>query len=221
MKIKAILCAAVMMFSFTAISQVTKGKISYDVYVFSDDPAISAYADQMEGSTLELTFDDGKIRSDMFVGQMMTTTTVSIEGKDTSLVLIDGMMGKIAMKVTKADMDEEQRLAYENRAIDLIDETKEIMGYECKKAIITSGDAEESIVWYTEEILPNYREGQYLFGEVPGTPLEMYSTWGKMNLKMVAYEFKGKLKKKDEIFSTKVPEGFTLKTAEDMKKMGQ
>lgn len=221
MKIKAILGIAAMMLSFTAISQATKGKISYDVYVSTDDPAISAYVDQMEGSTLELTFADGKIRSDMFVGQMMTTTTVSHKGKDTSLVLLDGMMGKIAMKVTKNDMDEEQRLAYENRKIDLIDETKEIMGYKCKKAIITSGDADESIVWYTEEILPTYREGQYLLGEIPGTPLEMSSKWGEMNLKMVAFEFKGKLKKTDEIFSTKVPEGFTLKTAEEMKKMGQ
>jgi hypothetical protein len=221
MKIKAILGLAVMMLSFTAISQVTKGKISYDVYVSSDDPAISAYVDQMGGSTLDLTFVDGKIRSDMYVGQMMTTTAVSIKGQDTSLVLLDGMMGKIAMKVTKNDMDEEERLAFENREIDLTDETKKFMGYTCRKAILTAGDAAESIVWYTEEILPTFRDGQYLFEEIPGTPLEMYSTWGKMNLKMVAFEFKGKLKKTDEIFSTKIPEGFTLKTPEEMKKMGQ
>lgn len=221
MKIKAILGIAVMVFSFTAFSQATKGKISYDVYVSSDDPTVSAYVDQMEGSALELTFMEGKIRTDMFVGQMMTTTTVNIENQDTSLVLLDGMMGKIAMKVTENDMDEEQRLAFENREIDLIDETKEIMGYKCKKAIVTTGDANESVVWYTEEILPGYRVGQYLFDEIPGTPLEMYSNWGKMKLKIVAFEFKEKLKKTDEIFSSKIPEGYTLKTPEDMKKLGQ
>ena len=218
MKIKAILSIAVMMCSFTAISQATKGKISYDVYMSSDDAAVAAYVDQMEGSTLELTFMDGKVRSDMFVGQMMTTTSISHKGQDTTLVLLDGMMGKIAMKVTDNDMDEEQRLAYENREIELVDETKEIMGYKCKKAILTAGDANESIVWYTEEIMPKYREGQYLYDEIPGTPLEMHSKWGKMDMKIVAYEFKEKLKKTDEIFSTEVPEGFTVKTTEEMKK---
>lgn len=218
MKIKAILSIAVMMFSFTAISQATKGKISYDVYISSDDAAVAAYVDQMEGSTLELTFMDGKVRSDMFVGQMMTTTSISHKGQDTTLVLLDGMMGKIAMKVTENDMDEEQRLAYENREIELVDETKEIMGYKCKKAILTAGDANESVIWYTDEIMPKYREGQYLYDEIPGTPLEMYSKWGKMDMKIVAYDFKEKLKKTDDIFSTKIPDGFTVKTTEEMKK---
>ncbi|PWH85295.1 hypothetical protein [Brumimicrobium oceani] len=221
MKIKAILSIAVFMFSMTAISQVNKGKISYDVYLSSDDPAVAAYADQMEGSMLELTFMDGKIRSDMFIGQMMTTTSISHKGQDTTLVLLDGMMGKIAMKVTENDMDEEQRLAYEDREIELIDETKEIMGYTCKKAILTAGDANESVIWYTDEIMPSYREGQYLYEEIPGTPLEMYSKWGKMDMKIVAYEFKEKLKKTEEIFNKNVPDGFTVKTSEEMRKFGR
>jgi len=40
-------------------------------------------------------------------------------------------------------------------------------------------------------------------------------------MKAVAFEFKEKLKKTDEIFITKVPEGFTLRTADEMNKMGQ
>lgn len=221
MKIKSIIAAAVMMLSMTAFSQATKGKISYDVYVSSDDPAVSAYAEQFEGSTMELHFMEGKIRTDLYAGQVMTTSSVSIEGQDTVLVLLDGMFGKIAMKVTENDMGEERRLAFEDREIDLTGETKEIMGYKCKKAIVTTGGSDESVVWYTDEIVPGYRKGEYLFEEIPGVPLEMYSKWGKMDLKLVAYEFKEKLKKTDEIFSTKVPEGFTLKTAEEMKKFGQ
>lgn len=219
MKTKLTLGLAILIFSFTAFSQATKGKVSYDAYFTSDDPVFSGYAEQMEGSILELTFMEGKIRSDLYAGQMMTTTTLNSKDQDTSLVLLDGMMGKIAMKVTENDIDEEERLAYENRAVELFDETKEIMGYTCKKAIVTTGDASESVVWYTEEILPTYRYGQFFYKEIPGTPLEMVGKWGKMDIKYVAFEFKAKLKKTDEIFSAKVPEGFTLKTQEDMKKM--
>ncbi len=220
MKIKSILGIAAIMFSITAFSQATKGKVSYDIYFSSDDPNVSAYADKMEGSVLELFFMDGKLRSDMYAGDMMTRTSISNKDQDTILVLLDGMMGKIAMKVTENDMNEEQRLAYENREIELIDETKEVMGYSCKKAIITVGGSDESIVWYTEEILPNNRKSEYLFEEIPGTPLEMYSSWGKMNMKIVAFEFKEKLKKTDAIFSTKIPDGYTLKTQEEMKQFG-
>src|SRR5690606_38120181 len=120
MKLKSILSLTVMIVSFTLFSQVNKGKISYDIYFSSDDPNTSAFAERMEGSVLEITFMGEMLRSDMYAGEMMTTSTVSHKNKDTSLILLDGMMGKIAMKVTDDDMDEEKRLAFENRQIELV-----------------------------------------------------------------------------------------------------
>lgn len=221
MKIKTILIAATAaLMSLTSFAQETKGKVSYDVYLSSDDPGISAYADRMEGSTLEIQFVDGKIRTDLYMGDMMTNTSVTHKDKDTTLVLLDGMMGKIAMKVTEDSMGEEERLAKEDMNVELIDETKEIMGYECRKAIITMQDAEESVIWYTEDILPNFRGGQYLSDKIPGMPLEMYSKFGQIDMKIVAYNFKSKVKKPNEVFSLEVPEGFTLRSPEEMKQMG-
>jgi len=204
-----------------AFSQATKGKVTYDVFVSSDDPAMSAYVDQMDNSLLEIFFSDGKTRTNFFMGEMMTTMTTNIKGQDTSLVLIDGMMGKIAMKVTDADIDDERRMAQEKREIELVDESKKVMGYTCKKAIITEAGGEESVVWYTDEILPSHREGDYLHKEIPGLPLEMYSTRGKMEFKMEAFEFKGKLKKEAEIFSLEIPAGYTLKSMDEMKQFGR
>lgn len=220
MKIKSILSIALVMFSLTVIAQAKQGKISYDAYFTSENPNFAAFAEKMEGSTLELTFMDGKIRSDLFAGDAMTNNTIMHRDNDTTLILMDGMMGRIAMKITDADMDEDRRLAYENREVQLIDETKEIMGYTCKKAIITISGAEESIVWYTEEIVPNYRAGEYLLKEIPGVPLEFSGKWWNFDIKAVAFDFKEKLKKTDEIFSTKIPEGYTLRTAEEMKQTG-
>ncbi|WP_107039022.1 hypothetical protein [Brumimicrobium mesophilum] len=221
MKLKAILGTVVLILSMTAFSQATKGKLSYDVFVTSDDAAAAGMLSQTEGSLMELTFMDGKVRTDLFIGQIMTKTAITLQDADTALILIDAMFGRIAMKVTENDMDEEDRLAYENREVELTNETKEIMGYECKKAIVTVGGSDETIIWYSEEIVPNYRKNEYLLKEIPGAPLEMYTTWRNMDMKYVAYEFKEKLKKTDEIFSTEVPEGFTLRTAEEMKSFGQ
>jgi GLPGLI family protein len=130
------------------------------------------------------------------------------------------MMGKIAMKTTLEDLDDEQRLAFTERDVELVEgETKEIMGYTCKKAIVTTADENEAIVWYTEDLVPAYRGGMYLFDEIPGVPLEMTSSWGKMDMKMVAFDFSKKLKKPEKLFNMTIPNGFTLRTKEEMKQM--
>lgn len=207
--------------SLPVIGQKTKGQVSYDIIVSSDDPQASAYVDQMEGSILELYFDNNNIRTDMYLGEFMTTTNINHKGEDTTLTLLDGMMGKIAMKTTEEDMDDEQRLAMTERRIDLVEGSKEIMGYTCKKALITGADDNESVVWYTDEIVPAYREGTYLFEEIPGVLLSMESQWGKMNMTMVAFEYKKKIKKADKLFSLEVPKGYTLRSVEEMKAMRQ
>lgn len=222
MSIKAFLTGTLVMFSMLAFSQATKGKVMYDVFVSSDDPSVSAYVDQMENSLLEIFFSGNKTRTNFHMGEMMTTMTISVREQDTALVLLDGMMGKIAMKVTEDDMDDERRMALEKQEVELIEgETKEVMGYTCKKAIIIGADGNESTVWYTEEIAPAHREGEYLNEEIPGLPLEMTAKYGKMDMKIVAFEFKGKIKKEDEVFSLEVPEGFVLKTMEEMKSFGR
>lgn len=202
------------------LAQKTKGRVSYDVFMSSDDPQTSSYIENMEGSTLEIYFGEGKVRTEMYMGDFMSTISISSEDNDTTLTLLDGMMGKIAMKNTLEDLDDEQRLAYTERNIELIDgDTKEVMGYTCKKAIITTADENEAIVWYTEELLPSYRGGMYLFEEIPGVPLEMSSSRGKMDMKMVAFDYSKKLKKPEKLFNTEIPKGYTLKTQEEIKEM--
>ena len=215
------LLLSVISFTLFGFSQEGKGRISYDIFVSSDDPQTAAYVDQMEGSILELYFDEDHIRSEMYLGEFMTTINIMKRGEDTTLTLLDGMMGKIAMKTTFDDLEDEQQLALSQREVELVDETKNVMGFKCKKAIVTTADDQESTIWYTEEILPSFRKGQYLYEEIPGTPLEIESTWGKMDLKMVAFEFKKKIKKPQNIFTLEIPNGYTVRTAEEMKAMRQ
>jgi hypothetical protein len=211
---------AVLALAGNIIAQKTKGQVSYDVVLSSEDPQTSAYVDNMEGSILELYFGEGKVRTEMYMGDFMSSTSISVDGNDTTLTLLDGMMGKIAMKTTIEDLEDEQRLAYSERNIELIEgETKEVMGYTCKKAIVTTPDEKEAVVWYTEELVPAYRGGMYLYDEIPGIPLEMSSSWGKMDMKMVAFDFSKKLKKPEKLFNMEVPKGYTLQTPEEMKQM--
>lgn len=209
----------VCMFGWTIQAQISQGRASYDLKFSSDDPQTAAYIGQMEGSTLEIYFMGNKTRSEMYMGEFMTNIVLMEQGKDTVLTLLDGMMGKIAMKNTDDDLEDEQKLALSERKVDLVEGSKEVMGYACKKAIITTTDGNESIVWYTPEIVPAYRAGQYLFEEIPGLPLEMSSKWGNMNISCVAFDFNKKIKKPERLFINEIPDGFTLRSAEEMKQM--
>ncbi|MCC5922576.1 MAG: DUF4412 domain-containing protein [Crocinitomicaceae bacterium] len=218
MKIKLIFTAVLIGFTLTA--QQTKGRISYDIVASSEDAQTAAFAKQMEGnSTLEIYFSDEGIRDEMYLGDFMTNISIRRKDSDTVLTLLDGMMGKVAMKSTLNDLPEEQKEAMTNRTVELVQGTKEIMGYECKKAIITTSDDNQTVVWYTPEILPAFRSGQYLMEEIPGMPLYMEGKWGNMNFQFVAFENKKKLKKPEQLFDKAIPSGYTLRSMEEMQQM--
>jgi len=216
------------MMAFLAVavfSQITTGKVSYDVYLSSDNPQMSAYIEQMESSLMEIFFDGGKTRNDFFMGEMSTTHTISIQGEDTTLVLMDNMyLGKVALKVTENEEDESGEYSFKVKSVELIDgETKEVAGYQCKKAVVTYDNDFSTEVWYTEEIKPEHRVGQYLFEEIPGMPLEMTGKNFGMDMKIVAYEVSNKLSKRqiNSLFSLEIPKGYTLKTVEELRQFGQ
>jgi|SRR5690554_1031580 len=224
MKFKFITSVAFSILSLIAFGQVTTGKISYDVKLSSDNPQMTAYISQMENSMLEIYFVGDKSRTDFYMGEMSTTNTVSSKDNDTTLVLLDNMfMGKVALKVTEDETEDNEMMnASKVRSVEIVEgESKEIIGYKCKKAIVTFENDFVSEVWYTEDIVPGLRGGQFLFDEIKGLPLEMNSKSFGMDMQMEAYEFKGKLSKKDiqQKFSFDIPKGYTLKTAEDLKQM--
>lgn len=219
------LTAMMAFLAVTVFSQITTGKVSYDVYLSSDNPQMSAYIEQMESSLIEIFFDGGKTRNDFFMGEMSSTHTISIQGEDTTLVLMDNMyLGKVALKVTENEEDESGEYSFKVKSVELIDgETKEVAGYQCKKAVVTYDNDFSTEVWYTEEIKPEHRVGQYLFEEIPGMPLEMTGKNFGMDMKIVAYEVSNKLSKRqiNSLFSLEIPKGYTLKTVEELRQFGQ
>lgn len=210
-------------------AQVNKGVVMYDAFVSSDNPQAASWVEQMENSSLTLYFNTNNIRSEMNMGDFMSIQSISDKTKDSTLLLFDSMMGRYAMaidhKEAKEETDENDRMARQNQPLvpddaklDFTEETKKILGYACKKVIVSTEEG-ESIIWYTEEIVPEYRGGQYLSERIEGLPLEIETKFGGMDVKLEAYQFKAKLKKEEQLFSYTLPKGFELKTAEELQMM--
>ncbi|MBW7868776.1 MAG: GLPGLI family protein [Brumimicrobium sp.] len=219
---KSLLLSLSVLLSIGLNAQITKGQISYDVDYSSDSPEAAQYMERLQNSSLDIYFTDGILASNSVMGEFMTLKSVSVQSLDSTFIFMDGMMGKIAMRLSNKENQDDrnsQSLVADDAKVELIDETKKIAGYDCKKAIITQKDGETSEVWYTTAILPSYRGGTYFSDKIPGATMAITAKMNGMDVKISAYSVKTKFKKEEEIFSTATPKGYKVMTPEDMKKM--
>lgn len=211
------------MFQFVG-AQNTEGHISYKVEVSSDNPEIQPMLGMMNGSTLDLYFSDMNSRTEMKMGSIANTTTIMDLNTKKMLTLTSGMMGRNAIQGTIPEPDESDKKGEEedNFKIRLTSETKQIIGLNAKKAIVTVDNGKEFDFWYTDDIGTNLK-GQAMIQKsgIPGVLLEMVIDQGPMKLNFTATAYEKKLPKKNQLFSMEVPEGYTVREGEDMLKMMQ
>lgn len=204
---------------FTAQGQITEGHVSYKIDCVSDNPDMQMAVTMLQGSTMEIYFTEGLTRSEMKMGTMMNISTLTNEKSGDFLMLMSGMVGKNAVLTTLDEMNKEKEETPEME-VTLVDETKVIMGYVCKKAIITAEDGSESVFWYTEEIKVASKGQSYLNEKVPGFPLEYEINNAGLKMVLTVTTIEKKIKKAGDLFDFKIPEGYKKMTLEQLKGMG-
>lgn len=140
----------------------------------------------------KITLDDGTSDKDVSTNISKSSKTVFIKGNDSR---VDLMSPTIQQSViydkteTRAvvlrefgtnkfmnRLSKEQWLVankqYQGMTLSLLNETKTILGYECKKAILTLKDGSVFSLYYATSIIPSVREFEYQFKDVPGFVLE-------------------------------------------------
>ncbi len=172
-----------------------KGVITYDVTVNSDediDPAIK----NMMPKESEMKVSGNKSKTKMVMGGMMEISTVANGENKTVIMLFDMMGQKFYHKFTEEDIKKQQEKDYAAKPeVKLIDETKVIAGYTCKKAEITTTDKENKktilTIYYSEELGgKEVNFGDDALSEINGVALENEIDLNGIMLKMVAREVK-------------------------------
>lgn len=202
----------------TAVAQ-TEATIEYKIEMSTDNPEVEAQLAMMEGSTMKMYMKDGNVRNETSMGGFMKTTNITNAESKETLMLIDGMMGKYAAKMKMDDLEEDADDTEEELDIELVDETKEVAGYTCKKAIIYDAAGNENVFWYTEEIEAPKNGGKYMKEGIPGMALEFSVVQPQISMTFTATEFSKKVKNPKEKFDMSIPEGFTEKSIDDLQKM--
>lgn len=210
------------------------GHVVYNVELSSDDPQMQMAIPMFAGTTLELFYTENKSRTILNMGTFISTVIMIDIKEDKMLMLMSGMMGNMAIPGVLSEIKDNDKgddrdpqddnIESEENDFEIVftDETKEIQGYTCKKAIVSGEDGIEMIYWYTEDIKFS-KEGQNYFNkDVPGFPMEFETLTNGMKMKMTVTEFSKTLgKDESELFDFSIPEGYKEMSMEELESMGQ
>lgn len=219
--INAILVLAVCLFVFTATAKSQdndfNGLIVYNIsFGGADiDPQMAA----MMPKTMKMKIKGEKSRMEMSMG--MGSTIVVFNGEDKSgFTLMDIMGQKYAMNMTTEELEKDIEKE-PDVDVEVTGETKEIAGYECKKALVRSKESGaedlEMVVYFTDELgsgMLNYNNP--MFKDVQGVMMEYSMKENNMNMTFTAISVT-KEKIKDEEFV--IPEGYNVMSMSDFENM--
>jgi len=210
------IAAIIMGFASTAISKDFSGVITYKISYPGMEIDASMAAMMPKMATLSIKENMSKFEISM--GQMGKQVQI-IDGEAKTVTTVMDMMGQKFYYVQTEDEIQAEEGA-ENITVDIKDETKEIAGYECTKAVVTvmeSGEEMMFTIFFSEEIgSSSLNIDNPYFKDIPGAMLEFEIDTGAGTMKMEALSV-DKKKLSDSDFE--VPEGFEEKSSAEIKQM--
>ena len=193
-------------------AQVSEGFFQYNIDVTAIDTSLETKrsVSMLRNSKMTIFFDQNNYTKVIFKMGMMFTSDIIVNHKtNESLTLSNSMMGKYAIKsiVDPESMSKQDSLVI----VDLINEEKTILGFNCKKAILSNKHNNQKLIyWYTNDFDIKLYNTAFVNPNIPGFPLA-FSTIDKgvfMRYQVTNHSFK--LSDKEKIFSFEIPEGYTV-----------
>jgi GLPGLI family protein len=196
-----------------AQDKIKEGKAVFEIS-YPDAENMNDQQLAMMPKDVTIYFKDGKSRSEMSMSYG-SFVTITDDAKKESIMCMD-MMGKKNAIKTSYDEAEKEKAKLGEYDVKITDETKEIAGYKCKKAMITYKKEEKPMeVWFTNDVAGT-QSGRYSYKGIDGFMMEFSMVQQGMTMKMTCTSLDKKALVSDDKF--KIPDGFTVMTQEEMQK---
>jgi GLPGLI family protein len=204
------------LFSLQSYAQDFEGVITYKITVTGSGVTDDIKA--MMAKSMILTIKGDKSRTEMSMGMGKTVTAGIADAESKTAVTLMDMMGqKFAIKMNSEEIIKEMGDT-NNISVETTNETKEILGYTCKKAIITSmDDSTELTAYFTDELgTRDINFDNRLFRNINGVMLEY-----EIPNKMFTMHFEAVSVEKKNIDESEftIPDGYQIKTKEEINQM--
>ena len=168
--------------AFTSKAQkiVSEGTLVYNISIQtgSSEPKM---ADMLDGATTTIYVKGSQSRSELVSG-LGSEVTIYDAKKGSGVILKDYSGQKLMITLTKDDW-EKKNSKYEGITFENTNETLDIAGYNCKKAIAKLKDGSAFVVYYTPDLEMADKDYDSQFRNLPGLALQYEWQSGKMRFK--------------------------------------
>lgn len=208
---KQILIFFCVLFQSSVFSQLTEGYFQYHIEVKASDTLLETKQKvaMLRQSNMELYFAPKKSRIDFKMGNLKMTSIIVDRESNKTLMISDGIRGKIA-KIGEAK-DVKAIKKDPNASVKFVNESKVILGYKCKKIILTQNNI-STTYWCTEDIKIDSKSIQQIINpNLPGFPLEFSKTQNGVLMIFKLSNMRDHLiHAEDTVFFTTPPQGFKV-----------
>lgn len=148
-------------------------------------------ADSSKGSgdnlytTKKIVYIKGNDSRVDFISPSFLQTVFYDKNSGNAVVLRDIGDNKLMTKFSKTQWIEKNKKS-EGADINFLSDTKNIQGYECKKAVVQPRGGTSYTVFYATAIIPSVKEFEYQFKDIPGLVLEYETEENGKKLKFTA-----------------------------------
>jgi GLPGLI family protein len=180
--LKAGLFSTLLAVAFTANAQkiISEGTLIYNISIQTGttEPKM---ADMLDGATTTIYLKGSQSRSELVSG-LGSEVTIYDSKKGSGVILKDYSGQKLMITLTKDDWDKKNS-KYEGITFETSNETLDVAGYTCKKAIAKLRDGSSFVVYYTPELEVADKDYESQFKNLPGLALQYEWQSGKMKFK--------------------------------------
>jgi len=196
--------------SSNSFSQISEGHFQYAIITTALDTSLEVRqkVGLMQNSKMDLFFTETKSRLDFNMGTMLYSCVVMDYTLPRAMSLNKSPQGSFAAYLGKEALDNVAK-PDTNARTELLNETKIILGFTCKKAILYQG-GQVTVYWYTTDIEIDKRGNPLLNQHIPGFPLCFVKIAEGMRIEYIASNYETNLEHKEVIFSLMIPEGYKL-----------
>lgn len=206
---RTLIFSIIFLFSFTSFAQLKEAYFKYNIEVEAVGKSKEAKQTvaMLRNSNMELYFTENKSRMNFKMGELSMTSVIMDREKDVMLSLSDSYAGKMAMLGKPESSKKEQD---PNVKTTSFNEVKTILGYKCTKfVVVENGSTTE--YWITKDILIDSKDQGILNSNLPGFPVAFSKVEDDVKMTFQLVNMEKQLKSPaSNLFSTVVPEGFTL-----------
>ncbi len=159
---------------------ISEGTLIYNISIQTGS-ATPKMADMLDGATTTIMVKGSQSRSELTSG-LGSEVTIYDSKKGLGVILKDYSGQKLMITLSK-DNWEKRNSKYEGITFEMINETLDIAGYKCKKAIAKLKDGSSFVVYYTPELEIADKDYDSQFKNLPGLALQYEWQSGIMKFK--------------------------------------